>query len=107
MTEACSPLSPSARPVAPRSLLRRAAVAVLHLLLAAALPTVPMAGVLGAIPAAAQSAEPAKASAKQRVLILRADGNGVPEAQRQSVTRELQTQARQNQKSAMRLLRSL
>lgn len=93
MTEACSTVSLSVRPSAARSLLQRIAFAALNLVLAAALPTVPLAGLLGALPVQAQSAEAAKASAKQRVLILRADGTGVPEAQRQGVTRELQTQA--------------
>lgn len=93
MTQACSTPLPSDRRTVRRSLWQRAALAAVHLLLMAALPTVPLVGLLGAPPARAQSADPAKPAAKQRVLILRADGNGVPEAQRQSVTRELQTQA--------------
>ena len=68
-------------------------MAVVQVVLWAALPTAPLTAILAPLPAAAQAAESAKPAAKQRVLVLRADGTGVPEAQRQSVTRELQTQA--------------
>lgn len=93
MTEACYPKSPTECRSAARNWLQRLAISVLHLLIAAALPTVPLAAMGAAAPAFAQNADAAKPAAKQRVLILRADGSGVPEAQRQSVTRELQTQA--------------
>lgn len=68
-------------------------MALVQVVLWAALPTVPLTGMLAPVATLAQTAEPAKPAVKQRVLVLRADGTGVPEAQRQSVTRELQTQA--------------
>jgi hypothetical protein len=64
----------------------------LLLLAMAALPTAPLSALL--LPGTAHADDDARrATNRQKVLILRADGTGVTEPQRQAISKELQTQA--------------